>query len=118
MRWNWAKPPIVFIALENGLPSPADPADVARDVPGDTVFGGVSDLLLAWQEFARGNQQAARSQLKRAREHGVTQTWHAEDAALLGAQLGETPAPCRVDPPFPNHARLSACVSLRAMTRH
>lgn len=118
VRWDWSKPPIIFIALENGLTPPADAADVAKLIPGDTVFGGVADLLLAWQDFARGDQAAAKRQLQRAREHGIAQTWHAEDAALLGARLGEPATSCRVDPPFPNHSRLSACVSLHAMQRH
>lgn len=113
VNWDWAKPPLVLIALENGVPPPADPAEVAQHIPGDTVFGGVADLLLAWREFARGDRQAAQRGLDRAREHGIAQTWHAEDAALLGARLGQPRTACRVDPPYPNPARLSACVALR-----
>jgi DNA-binding winged helix-turn-helix (wHTH) protein len=115
-RWEWAKPPLLLIALENGLPAPADPVAVAQDVPRDVVFGGVADLLLAWQELARGDRQAAQRQLDQAREHGIAHTYHAEDAALLEARLGgRARPPCRVDPPYPNIARLSACVTLRAL---
>lgn len=112
-QWDWAKPPLVLLALENGLPPPADPAEVAKIVPDDAVFGGVSDLLLAWQAYAAGDRSTAKRQLDRAREHGIVQTYHAEDAMLLGARLGGAQKPCRVDPPYPNPSRLSACVSLR-----
>jgi DNA-binding winged helix-turn-helix (wHTH) protein len=116
-RWEWVKPPLVLVALENGLPAPADPQAVAQGVPRDAVFGGVADMLLAWQDFARGDQQSARRQLDRAREHGIERTYHAEDAALLEARLGGAPKTCRVDPPYPNQLRLSACVALHAL-RH
>jgi len=116
-RWDWAKPPLVLVALENDLPAPADPAEVARGVPRDTVFGGVSDLLLAWRAFAAGDRADARGLLERAREHGVAQTYHAEDAMLLAARLGESAATCRVDPPYPNLLRLSACVALQGLKK-
>ena len=112
--WDWMQPPLVLVALENGLSLPADPAEVARSVPHDAVFGGVAELLLAWQAFASGNKAEAQRMLDVAREHGIAQTYHAEDAALLGARLGELPTTCRVDPPYPNTLRLSACVAMRA----
>jgi DNA-binding winged helix-turn-helix (wHTH) protein len=113
--WEWTKPPLVLVALENGLSAPADPAEVAQGVPRDAVFGGVADIVLAWQAFAGGDKEGARKQLARAREHGIAQTYHAEDAALLDARLGGSPMPCRVDPPYPNVLRLSACVAMRGM---
>ena len=116
--WEWAKPPLLLVALENGLPVPANPAEVAKGVSRDTVFGGVADLLLAWQAFAAGDKAGARNLLDRAREHGVAQTYHAEDAVLLGARLGDAAVPCRVDPPYPNQLRLSACVAINALQRH
>jgi len=113
-RWDWARPPLILLALENGLPPPGDPAAVAQGIPRDAVFGGVADVLLAWQAFVRGDKQGALGQLERAREHGVAQSYHAEDAALLSARLGESAVACRVDPPYPNILRASACVALRA----
>jgi DNA-binding winged helix-turn-helix (wHTH) protein len=113
-RWEWAKPPLVLLALENGLTAPADPAELAQQIPRDSVFGGVADVLLAWQEYARGNKDAAKRHLDRARDHGIEQTYHAEDAALLAARLGGPAMVCRVDPPYPNQLRLTACVAMRA----
>ncbi|HEX6833185.1 MAG TPA: winged helix-turn-helix domain-containing protein [Rudaea sp.] len=104
--------PLLFIALENGLPVPGEVEPVADAVPSDPVFGGVADLLRAWQAQAAGDHALARRGLELAREHGIDRTYHAEDALLLGARLGETVAPCRVDPPFPNVLRVAACVSL------
>jgi DNA-binding winged helix-turn-helix (wHTH) protein len=115
--WDWAKPPLILLALENGLAPPADPAEIARAIPRDAVFGGVADVLLGWQALAGGDMQRAQRQLQLAREHGIANTYHAEDAALLGARLGETPTACRVDPPYPNLLRLNACVLLRALQK-
>lgn len=117
-RWDWAQPPLLLVALENGLLAPADPAEVARNIPREAVFGGVSDLLLAWRAFAAGDKTAARNALDRAREHGIAQTYHAEDAALLEARLGGGVATCRVDPPYPNQVRVSACAALNALRKH
>jgi DNA-binding winged helix-turn-helix (wHTH) protein len=116
-HWDWAKPPLILLALENGLKPPADPAEIARAIPRDAVFGGVADVLLGWQALARGDASLARRQLELAREHGIANTYHAEDAALLGARLGEAPVTCRVDPPYPNLLRLGACVSLRGLQK-
>ena len=116
-RWDWGQPPLILVALENDLHAPANPSEVARGVPRDAVFGGVADVLLAWQAFAGGDKQDARKLLARAREHGVAQTYHAEDAALLDARLGGPMTACRVDPPYPNILRLSACVAIRGTPR-
>jgi hypothetical protein len=113
-RWDYLKPPLLLLAFENGLSAPAASDEVVRSIPSDAVFGGVAELLRGWQAFARGDMLGARRELAVAREHGAARTYHAEDAALLGARLGEPPVPpCRVDPPYPNVARLSACIALR-----
>lgn len=108
-----ARAPLLLIALENGLPPPGDLAPVADALPVEPTFGGVRQLLLAWQAWARGDRAEAARQLGLARERGVAGTWHAEDAALLAARLGESPPPCRLDPPYPNPLRLTACIALR-----
>lgn len=107
------KPPLLLLALENGLPAPSEAAPIAAEVPEVSVFGGVAELLFAWQAQARGDAAEAHRLLAIAREHGVAATYHAEDAALLAARLGEAPAACRVDPPYPNLLRVTACVLLR-----
>lgn len=109
---DWMRPSLALLALENGLPSPADVEGLAAALPASPVYGGVAELLLAWQAQARGDVTAAQRQLAFARERGVARTYHAEDAALLAARLGEAQAPCRVDPPYPNVLRLSACIAL------
>lgn len=115
-HWDAYKPPLMLLAFENGLAPPAEVGAVVRTIPGDAVFGGVADLLRGWHAFAQGDMAGARAALELARTHGVARTYHAEDAALLGARLGEAPpAPCRVDPPYPNIARLSACIALRTL---
>jgi DNA-binding winged helix-turn-helix (wHTH) protein len=117
-RTDFLQPPLLLIALENGLPPPGDVAVAARSVPADTVFGGVAEIMLAWQAFAAGDKDRARSLLDRAREHGIAHTYHAEDAALLDLRLGGPTTACRVDPPYPNLLRLSACVAMRSMPNH
>ena len=114
---DWLQPPLLLIAFENGLPAPGDAAAVAQALPSDPVFGGVAELVLGWQAWSHNDLALAKRQLALAREHGVAHTYHAEDAALLGARLGEAPVPCRVDPPYPNELRLSACISLREMKK-
>ena len=111
-RNDFQQPPLLLVALENGLRPPGDVAAVARSQSGGSVFGGVADLLLGWDAYARGERERAGQQLALAREHGIAGTYHAEDARLLGARLGESPTPCRVDPPYPNRLRLGACIAL------
>lgn len=110
---DYLQPPLLLMALENGLPPPGDVAVTAQSQSGGSVFGGVSDLLLAWEAFVRGDLDRARQQLSLARQHGIAGTYHAEDALLLAARLGEPPGSCRMDPPYPNSLRLSACIALR-----
>jgi hypothetical protein len=114
---DFLQPPLLFIALENGLPVPGDVAAVAKAQPGGAVFGGVSDLLFAWDAFVHGDQDSAKQRLALAREHGIAGTYHAEDAMLLGARLGEAAGRCRMDPPYPNKLRLAACMQLRALEK-
>jgi DNA-binding winged helix-turn-helix (wHTH) protein/tetratricopeptide (TPR) repeat protein len=110
---DYLQPPLLLVALENGLPAPGDVAATAQSQSGGTVFGGVSDLLLGWDAFVHGDTNRARQQLALAREHGIAGTYHAEDALLLAARLGEPPGSCRMDPPYPNSLRLGACIVLR-----
>jgi len=114
---DWMQAPLLLIAFENGLPAPGDTAEVVKALPSDPVFGGVAELLQAWQAWAHNDLAEAKRQLALAREHGVARTYHAEDAALLAARLGEAPIACRVDPPYPNQLRLSACISLREIKK-
>jgi DNA-binding winged helix-turn-helix (wHTH) protein len=114
---DFLQPPLLFVALENGLPAPGDVAAVAQSQSGGTVFGGVADLLLAWDAYAHDDRDRARQQLALAREHGIAGTYHAEDALLLAARLGEEPGSCRMDPPYPNKLRLSACIALRDLKK-
>jgi tetratricopeptide (TPR) repeat protein len=114
---DWMQAPLLLIAFENGLPAPADTTEVVKGLSDDPVFGGVAELLLGWQAWAHNDLAQAKRQLALAREHGIAQTYHAEDAALLAARLGEAPVACRVDPPYPNQLRLSACISLREIKK-
>ena len=116
--WNltphpWMRPALLFIALENQLATPGDVEAVAEDISDDPAFAGGAELLRGWQALARGQPAQARRELDLAFERGVRQTYSAEDAILLAARLGTPAAPCRVDPPFPNPLRLSACLQLR-----
>ncbi|WP_257389373.1 hypothetical protein, partial [Tahibacter caeni] len=77
------------------------------------AFAGVAELLRGWQAQAEGRPEQARRELALAVERGVRQTYSAEDALLLAARLGTPAAPCRIDPPYPNPLRLSACLQLR-----
>lgn len=110
-RRSFIAPPLLLVAMENGLDAPGNVAAVAQAQAGNPVFGGVSDLLLAWDAFVHANPTLARERLATARVHGVAGTYHAEDANLLAARLGESAAACRMDPPYPNRLRLTACVS-------
>jgi len=114
---DWLQAPLLLIAFENGLPPPGDVNAVVKALPSDPVFGGVAELLLGWQAWAHNDLAQAKRQLALAREHGVAHTYHAEDAALLAARLGEAPSACRMDPPYPNQLRLSACISLRGIKK-
>lgn len=116
--WNttphpWMRPALVLIALENQLATPGDVQTVAGEISDEPAFAGVAELLRGWQALARGQPGQARRELDLAIERGVRQTYSAEDAILLAARLGSPAAPCRVDPPFPNPLRLSACLQLR-----
>jgi len=105
-------PPLLFVALENGLAAPGDVDSTAQQVPAESVFGGVSELLHAWNAKAEGDDVSANKWLALSVERGIERTYHAEDATLLRARLGMPAEPCRVDPPFPNVLRISACVAL------
>lgn len=105
--------PLLLIALQNGLPVPEDVEPISRDLPIEPVFGGVRQLLLAWAAWSRGDRAESARQLDLALERGINDTWHAEDAALLAARLGRETIPCRLDPPYPNPLRLTACIALR-----
>ncbi|MDC8011005.1 winged helix-turn-helix domain-containing protein [Tahibacter soli] len=110
---EWFRVPLTLLALENGLAPPYDPAALAPGVPAIPVYGGVAEIVLGWHAFARGDKAEAGRQLDLARERGIARTYHAEDAALLAARLGRKAVPCRLDPPYPNSLRLTACIALR-----
>lgn len=109
----WIRPALLLVALENRLALPGDLQAVAADIADDPAFAGVAELLRGWQAQAQGQPEQARRELDLAVERGVRQTYSAEDALLLAAQLGAPVAPCRTDPPYPNPLRLSACLQLR-----
>lgn len=108
----WMRSSLLLLAFENALALPGEPAAVAADMTGEPAFAGVGELLQGWQAFARGDRDGAARELDLALERGVAQTYSAENAALLGARLGRPTPPCRVDPPYPNLLRLSACLQL------
>ena len=105
--------PLLLIALENNLPLPVPVESVAGELPIAPIFGGVRQILLGWAALARGDRAEAGHQLDLAIERGIASTWHAEDAALLALRLGRPAAPCRLDPPYPNPLRLTACIAAR-----
>lgn len=114
---EWFRVPLTLLALENGLAPPYDPVALAPSVPGVPVYGGVAEIVLGWHAFVHGNTAEAKRLLALARERGIARTYHAEDAALLASRLGEKAAPCRLDPPYPNSLRLTACIALRDAKR-
>jgi DNA-binding winged helix-turn-helix (wHTH) protein len=112
------RPALQLLALQNELAPPGDTEAVIAGLDAGLAFAGVAELLRGWQALARGDTAQARRQLALAREQGVAQTYNAEDASLLAARLGEPPQPCRVDPPYPNPLRLSACLRLRELGKN
>ncbi|GMV31146.1 MAG: hypothetical protein AMXMBFR59_32710 [Rhodanobacteraceae bacterium] len=110
---SWMRPALLLIAHENQLATPGDVEVVAGEIRDDPAFAGVAELLRGWQALSRGQPAQAQRELDLAIERGVRQTYSAEDAILLAARLGTPAAPCRIDPPFPNPLRLSACLQLR-----
>lgn len=112
---EWERAALHLVALEYGLAPPGTTHDVAAGLGTDPSYAGVGELLRAWQAFADGDRDTARHGLARARLEGVAATYFAEHAQLLGARIGEPPARCTVDPPFPNSVRIAACVELAAM---
>lgn len=111
------RPALLLLALENGLVPPGDAAAVVTEIAAEPTFAGMSDLLQGWQALAAGDRDGAGRALDAALERGVAQTYSAEDAALLGARLGRPAKPCRIDPPFPNMLRLTACLQLRELQK-
>lgn len=107
------RPALLLVAFENELAVPGDTAAVAAEIADQPAFAGVAELLRGWRALAAGQPEQAARELDLALERGVAQTYNAEDAALLGARLGRAAPPCRVDPPYPNVLRLSACQQLR-----
>ncbi|HEY0553350.1 MAG TPA: winged helix-turn-helix domain-containing protein [Thermoanaerobaculia bacterium] len=70
---------------------------------------GVRSLLLARRAFQKPEDRAEAARLLRqSRLEGVDQTYFAEEAALLGSDLGAPPAHLWVDPPYPNLLRFAA----------
>lgn len=111
-KHEWEHAALQVAALQFGIASPRDTESVAVALGNESDYAGNAELLRAWQALADGDRAAAQRRLERARVEGVMDTYFAEYALLLGARLGEPATPCRVDPPFPNALRLSACVAL------
>lgn len=112
---DWERAELHFVALEHGL-APRGAIDEVADALGpSTSYSGIGELLRAWRAYAAGDREDAVRRLARARLEGVVRTYAGEHALLLGARLGEPPARCTVDPPFPNSVRIAACVELAAM---
>lgn len=111
-KHGWEQAALQVAALQFGIASPRSTEDVAAGIGREPDYAGNAELLRAWQSLADGDRAAALRRLERARVEGVMDTYFAEYALLLGARLGEKATTCRVDPPFPNGLRLSACVEL------
>jgi hypothetical protein len=87
-----------------------EPASIRALPPDDAseVHAGVPTLLAARAAFSQGDGALAARLLQQARAEGVESAWFAEEAALLGKDLGEAPRPFRPDPPYPNRMRFIA----------
>lgn len=116
-RHSWEKTTLQLSALAAGLNPVQDTAAVAALIEPESEFAGHAELLRAWQALADGHRDEAQRRLERARSEGVAVTYLAEHALLLGARLGERVAPCRVDPPYPNGLRLSACAEIARLAK-
>jgi DNA-binding winged helix-turn-helix (wHTH) protein len=80
----------------------------AARIPSEPELLGVRSLLLARIAFQEGERSEAARLLRQAHSEGIDQTYFAEEAALLGSDLGEPPAQLWVDPPYPNLLRFAA----------
>lgn len=81
---------------------------------------GEPALLAAWRTFVRGERGEARRLLAAARDSGILASVHRQSAWLLAAELATPTAPapprdCRIDPPYPELMRISACKALREL---
>ena len=78
--------------------------------PGGDIHNGLATLLAARDAWARGDAASAARLLRQARSEGIDATWFAEEAALLGhdlgGDLGAAPRTFKPDPPYPNRLRL------------
>jgi hypothetical protein len=79
------------------------PPDDSRE-----VHAGVPTLVAAREAWSRGDNPTAARLLQQARAEGVDSAWFAEEAALLGKDLGEPARRFRPDPPYPNRMRFIA----------
>ncbi len=109
---DWEQAALQMAALQFGIASPRTTEDIAGKLGSQSDYAGNAELLRAWQALADGDRDTAARRLERARVEGVMDTYFAEYALLLGARLGERVAPCRVDPPFPNSLRITACAEV------
>lgn len=99
---------LTLLAQRIGGALPADPARLAGRIELLPEALGLPSLLLARAAAAAGKPEEAARLLLQAKTEGIGQTWFAEEAALLGYQLGGPPEPSRVDPPYPNRLRITA----------
>ncbi len=98
---------LLALRLEGG--SEEDLGPLLGRITSQPELLGVRSLLLARLAFQKpeGRAEAARL-LRQSRLEGVDQTYFAEEAALLGSDLGEPPVHLWVDPPYPNLLRFAA----------
>jgi DNA-binding winged helix-turn-helix (wHTH) protein len=101
-----------LLSIWLGARPPEPPAALAALLPDIPELTGARSLLLARQAQAAGDPERARGLLRQARSEGIARTFFLEEAALLGADLGEPAAPLRVDPPYPNLLRFAAAAEL------
>lgn len=100
-----------------GKPRP-DLRALAMRLPSKPELFGARSLLLARLAFAESNRREAARLLRQARLEGIDQTYFADEAALLGADLGEPPAQLWIDPPYPNLLRFAAAWELDRRESH
>ncbi|HEX6863833.1 MAG TPA: winged helix-turn-helix domain-containing protein [Thermoanaerobaculia bacterium] len=106
---------LTLLALWTAGEPPADPERLAERLDLTPESLGLRSLLLARGALSAGRTEEASRLLRQARKEGIETTYFAEEAALLGRQLGaDIPVP-RVDPPYPNWLRLASAWEIRRL---
>jgi DNA-binding winged helix-turn-helix (wHTH) protein len=97
-----------LLALRLGeKPSPAL-HQLAGQIASEPELLGVRSLLQARLAFEENHPAEAARLLRQARLEGLDQTYFADEAAVLAADLGEPPAALWIDPPYPYILRFAA----------